>query len=64
MQARRSCRALKTQKRIIDAHHALLKALKERDADEAAAWMHRHIADFKRGFEQTGLDIDRPLESF
>jgi GntR family transcriptional repressor for pyruvate dehydrogenase complex len=42
----------------------LLKALKERDADEAAAWMHRHIADFKRGFEQTGLDIDRPLESF
>ncbi len=55
---------LKTQKRIIDAHHALLKALKERDADEAAAWMHRHIADFKRGFEQTGLDIDRPLESF
>ncbi len=54
---------LKTQKRIIDAHHALLKALRARDADEATAWMHRHIADFKRGFEQTGLDIEKPLES-
>ncbi len=54
---------LKTQKRIIDAHHALLKALRARDADEATSWMHRHIADFKRGFEQTGLDIEKPLES-
>jgi DNA-binding GntR family transcriptional regulator len=55
---------LRTQKRVVDAHHALFKALKERDAREAEAWMRRHMEDFKRGFEQTGLDLDKPLESF
>jgi DNA-binding FadR family transcriptional regulator len=55
---------LGTQKRIIDAHRALLKALKAHDADEAESWMRRHFADFKRGFEKTGLDLDKPLDSF
>jgi GntR family transcriptional regulator, transcriptional repressor for pyruvate dehydrogenase complex len=52
---------LKTQQRIIDAHHAILAAIERRDIAEAESWMSRHIQDFRRGYERTGLDMDRPL---
>jgi len=52
---------LKTQQRIIDAHRAIVEAIERRDVDEAQQWMERHIRDFRRGYEQTGLDMDAPL---
>lgn len=55
---------LRTQKRIIDAHRAILDAIARHDAEEAESWMLRHMQDFLRGFRRTGLDLDRPLESF
>jgi DNA-binding FadR family transcriptional regulator len=55
---------LRTHKRIIDAHQAILDALSRHDTHEAESWMLRHMQDFRRGFERTGLDLDRPLESF
>ena len=55
---------LGTQGRILAAHRAILAALRAHDRVEGERWMRRHMDDFKRGFERTGLDLDRPLESF
>lgn len=53
---------LHTQQRILDAHCAILDLLKRGDADGVAVWMTRHMADFKRGYEKTGVDMDTPLD--
>jgi DNA-binding FadR family transcriptional regulator len=53
---------LGTQRRVVDAHKAILEALRLRDAQGARDWMERHIADFKRGYEQTGLDMEQQLD--
>jgi DNA-binding FadR family transcriptional regulator len=53
---------IKTQQRIVDAHRAILELLKQRDGPGAYAWMTRHMADFKRGYEKTGVDMDAPLD--
>ena len=52
---------LQTQNRVIDAHRAILRALQNHRQASAETWMRRHIEDFRRGFERTGLDLDRPL---
>ncbi len=48
-------------KRLLEAHQALLKALKARNPDEARTWMYRHVVDFRHGYEAAGLDIDKPV---
>jgi GntR family transcriptional repressor for pyruvate dehydrogenase complex len=53
---------IKTQQRIVDAHKAILDLLKQRDGPGASVWMTRHMADFKRGYEKTGVDMDAPLD--
>lgn len=53
---------LRTQRRIAHAHRAILEAIERADVPDAEAWMRRHMEDFRRGFEQTGLDLDRPLD--
>lgn len=53
---------LKTQRRILAAHQIVVDFLKQRDAEGAHAWMHRHMADFKRGYEATGMDPNAPLD--
>ena len=52
---------LRTEQRVIDAHRAILRALQSHRQTAAETWMRRHIEDFRRGFERTGLDLDRPL---
>jgi len=53
---------IKTQQLILDAHCAILDLLRKRNGVGASEWMTRHIADFKRGFEKTGFNLDTPLE--
>jgi DNA-binding FadR family transcriptional regulator len=53
---------IKTQQRILDAHCAILDLLRKRNGLGASEWMTRHIADFKRGYEKTGFNLDTPLE--
>jgi DNA-binding FadR family transcriptional regulator len=48
-------------KRLIEAHRHIVEALKKRNAAEAEAWMRRHIADFRRGYDFCGFDIDEPV---
>jgi DNA-binding FadR family transcriptional regulator len=52
---------LKTFKRVIDIHGAVLKAVKKHDVDEAIRQMRRHLADFKRGYELAGFRPDETL---
>lgn len=53
--------------RLLQAHRAILEAARQRDPEDAEAWMRKHIRDFKRGYEMTGLNpalpVDRPRRS-
>jgi DNA-binding FadR family transcriptional regulator len=53
---------LKTHQRVIDAHQAIVDALKSGSSEEAFNWMRKHMEDFKRAFERTGLSLDEPLD--
>lgn len=48
--------------RNLAAHRAILDALRRRDADGAAEWTRKHMVDFQRGFEMTGLDMRTPIQ--
>ncbi|WP_174364624.1 FCD domain-containing protein [uncultured Caballeronia sp.] len=43
-------------KRLLDAHRAVLGAIKAKDAAGAEEWMRKHIKDFHRGYHATRLD--------
>jgi DNA-binding FadR family transcriptional regulator len=52
---------LGTHRRVVDAHRAILDAISRGDRAEAQRWMDRHMADFRRGYEAAGADLDSPL---
>jgi DNA-binding FadR family transcriptional regulator len=52
---------LGTHRRVVDAHRAILDAISRGDRTEAQRWMDRHMADFRRGYEAAGADLDSPL---
>lgn len=54
---------LRTEKRVVDAHQMILGAMKKHNPNQAETWMRKHIEDFRRGFEQAGLDMNKPLDS-
>ncbi|MEJ8571601.1 FadR/GntR family transcriptional regulator [Microbaculum marinum] len=54
---------LKTHRRVLDAHIRILAALREHDTALVRDWMKRHMEDFKRGYEATGMSIDTPLDA-
>lgn len=47
--------------RLVEAHGKVLAALKAGKADVASDWMRKHIADFRRGYNMAGIDIDLPV---
>lgn len=49
--------------RLLLAHESIVAAMRSRNATEARQWMHRHIVDFKRGYELLSLDLNKPIES-
>ena len=53
----------KAGERLVEAHGVILEALRTRDPDRAATWMHKHIADLKRGYEIAGIDIYGPISA-
>lgn len=54
---------LNTYGRVLDAHRYIVEALKHRDAGDTRKWMRLHMHDFRRGFEQVGLDLDTVLDA-
>ena len=47
--------------RNLAAHRRILDALQRRDGVAAAEWTRKHMVDFKKGFEMTGLDMAAPI---
>ncbi|SLN70664.1 FadR/GntR family transcriptional regulator [Oceanibacterium hippocampi] len=54
---------LRTHRRVLDAHMLIRDALAAGDATRVRDWMRRHMEDFKRGYDRTGLAIDMPLDA-
>lgn len=54
-------RAPKAKDRILNAQKKLVDAFEARDADLAAEWMAKHIADLKRGYEVAKVDLDAAI---
>ena len=48
--------------RLVTAHRSILQAIRKRNAGDVEAWMQKHVRDFKRGYDMTGLDPARPVE--
>ncbi len=54
---------LKTHRRVLEAHQRIYDALKVGDAQTVREWMRRHMEDFKRGYDRTGMALDMPLDA-
>ena len=48
-------------KRLLEAHTKIFNALKEGNAEVAREWMDKHITDFLRGCEMSGISLDEPI---
>jgi GntR family transcriptional regulator, transcriptional repressor for pyruvate dehydrogenase complex len=48
------------RQRIGTAQTRILEAIVERRAEDAAAWMTRHVKDFKRGYELAKIPLQAP----
>ncbi len=47
--------------RNLAAHRAILDALRCKDVRSASEWTRKHMVDFQKGFEMTGLDMRTPI---
>jgi DNA-binding FadR family transcriptional regulator len=47
--------------RLLESHEAILAAITDNDAETAEEWMARHIRDFHRGYEISGLGVHEPI---
>jgi GntR family transcriptional regulator, transcriptional repressor for pyruvate dehydrogenase complex len=54
---------LKTQKRVLVAHRKIVALLTKPDEAGVQAWMGRHIADMKRGYERVGVKVDSAVDN-
>lgn len=43
------------------AHRRMYEAIARRDPAAAEEWMHKHLIDFRRGYEMAGLDMAAPV---
>jgi DNA-binding FadR family transcriptional regulator len=48
-------------RRLLAAHEAIARAIADSDVETTRKWMERHIADFRKGYELLGFDIDEPI---
>ena len=49
--------------RLLRAHEKIFTAIQKRDSKVASDWMEKHIADFRKGYEMSGLDINAPIRA-
>lgn len=54
-------KAPKANDRILNAQKKLVEAFEARDADLAADWMAKHVADLKRGYEVAKVDMNEAI---
>ncbi len=53
---------LKSHMRLVEAHRNIARALQAGNRDMAVEWMNKHMADFRRGYELTRVDMNQPLD--
>ena len=51
----------KRERQLATAQQRICAEIRAHDADTARDWMSRHIRDFRRGFEVSGIDLDSPV---
>lgn len=44
-----------------DAHVEVFHAIRDKDPEKARYWCAKHIADLRRGYKQTGRNLDDPI---
>jgi DNA-binding FadR family transcriptional regulator len=49
--------------RLLEAHRMLLDAIRRRDVEAGRLWARRHLNDWRKGFERSGNDLDRRIDS-
>jgi GntR family transcriptional repressor for pyruvate dehydrogenase complex len=54
---------LGTQGRILEAHVKIVELMRAHDVAGVKQWMERHMHDFRRGYERTGISMTEPLDS-
>ncbi|MBS0395029.1 MAG: FCD domain-containing protein, partial [Proteobacteria bacterium] len=54
-------RAPPARARILAAQQRVLAAIEAGDPETARSWMAKHVRDFRRGFEISGVDLDTPV---
>lgn len=45
-------------RRLLYAHQEIIQGLERRDKTHARNWMHKHMIDFRRGYDICGYDLD------
>jgi DNA-binding FadR family transcriptional regulator len=48
--------------RMVEAHRHIIDAVTAKEPKAAGLWMSRHVADWRKGFERAGRDLDEPVE--
>ena len=51
------------ERRNLDAHRRIFKAIAARDADQAPEWTRKHLIDFQRGYLLAKIPMNRPIET-
>ena len=51
------------ERRNLDAHQRIARAITAHDADQADEWMRKHLIDFKRGYALAGIPMNTPLQA-
>jgi GntR family transcriptional regulator, transcriptional repressor for pyruvate dehydrogenase complex len=44
-----------------DAHVQIFQAIRDRDPEKARSWCAKHIMDWRRGYQQTGRNLNDPI---
>lgn len=44
-----------------DAHVQIFQAIRDQDPEKARSWCAKHIVDWRRGYKQTGRNLDDPI---
>jgi GntR family transcriptional regulator, transcriptional repressor for pyruvate dehydrogenase complex len=47
---------------MLRAHEQITKAIRAGEPDDAELRMHKHIVDFRRGWEMASLSLDSAVE--
>lgn len=50
-------------RRLFEAHSRIVAVLESGDTETAAGWMHKHLVDFRRGYDVCGFVIDAEVRA-